>query len=80
MGWMFSDNAYRPILITQAQEIKYLKDDRIRLLKSFRYLIIEGEAHRQDMKAFEKRSSVVAVLRRLGVYGQFAIKRGKDRG
>lgn len=71
MGWKFSGSAYRPMLIAQAHEIKYLKDDRFCLIKSFRYLEIEGEAHRQDMREFEKRSSLGAVLKQLGIYRHF---------
>jgi hypothetical protein len=41
-------------------------------MKSFRYLIIEGEAHKQDMRAFEKRSALVAVFKQLGIYRHFA--------
>ncbi len=72
MGWKFSGSAYRPLLISQAYEIQYLKDEEIRLIKSFRYLEIEGGAHRQDMREFEKRSSLVAVLKRLGIYRHFS--------
>lgn len=69
MGWKFSGSVYKPMLISQAQKIQYLENDKLRLMKSFRYLAIEGEAHRQDMRVFEKKSSLVAVLRQLGIYG-----------
>lgn len=68
MGWTLSDYAYKPILISQAHKIKYLDVENLRRIKSFRYLVIEGEAHKQDMRAFEKRSSLVAVLKQLGIY------------
>ena len=71
MGWKFSGSAYRPMLMAQAHNIQYLEDEKIRFIKSFRYLEIEGEAHKQDMREFEKKSSLVAVLKRLGIYRHF---------
>jgi hypothetical protein len=67
IGGKVTNLAYKPILVSQAVEIHQKEEDNKRLQKRFGLLKVEIEAHRQDMEQFIDKSSLISVLKQLGI-------------
>ena len=66
-GWTFSGMAYNPMLVSQGREISQLEQDKLKLIKRYKFLEVEIEAHKQDMEQFIDKSTLVKVLKQLGI-------------
>jgi hypothetical protein len=67
IGEKVSSMAFKPILIAQATEIYQMEEDNKQLQKRFGLLKVEIEAHEQDMEQFIDKSTLMSVLKQLGI-------------
>ena len=67
IGGKITNLAYQPILVAQAQEIYQKEEDNKQLQKRFGLLKVEIEAHHQDMAQFMDKSTLIKVLKQLGI-------------
>lgn len=66
-GWTFSKMAYSPMLVSQGREIYKLENDKLGLIERYKFLEVEIEAHSQDMEQFIDKSTLIQVLKQLGI-------------
>lgn len=67
MGEKVSSVAFKPILMAQATEIYHIEEEKRKLQKRFDILEVEIEAHKQDMEQFIDKSTLMSVLKQLGI-------------
>ena len=59
--------AYKPLFVAQRIEIYQKEEENKQLQKRYGLLKVEIEAHRQDMAQFIDKSTLMRVLRQLGI-------------
>ena len=67
IGALISNSSYKPILMAQAEEIYYLRKEKSELEDKFNDLEIQIKAHTQDMEQFIDQSTLMSVLKQLGI-------------
>ncbi|MCK5613369.1 hypothetical protein KAR91_66480 [Candidatus Pacearchaeota archaeon] len=67
MGFWLSSAAYKPLVKSQANELKATTEAKHRLEGRIKYLTVEISSHVQDMEYFKKTSTLYIVLKGLGV-------------
>ena len=67
MGFWLSSAAYKPLIKSQANELKATTEAKHRLEGRIKYLTVEISSHVQDMKYFRESSTLYIVLRSLGI-------------
>lgn len=67
MGCWFAGLAYKPLIRSQGNELKAITNAKHRLEGRITYVMVETEAHVQDMNHFKKTSVLYDVLERLGI-------------
>lgn len=67
IGGKVTTLAYKPILVAQAIEIYQLEEDKIEFIERYKFLEVEIEAHQQDMEQFISKSTLIKVLKQLGI-------------
>ena len=67
MGFWLSSAAYKPLVKSQANELKATTEAKHRLEGRIKYLTVEISSHVQDMKYFRESSTLYIVLRSLGI-------------